>query len=156
MWRSRRRTAQTTGGRDPSRCPRTIALGRSWMLGSSRALSDTIVGSIASPSTLRSDTSLSTLTTQGDQRGHAVELPALRSYPSRGGKGIRTPDLLTASQALYQLSYTPEARNRLSAPRRAHGSSGSVRGPVSGPEVGSASRATGQGSAPVALAPLRA
>ena len=25
-----------------------------------------------------------------------------------GGKGIRTPDLLTASQALYQLSYTPE------------------------------------------------
>ena len=27
---------------------------------------------------------------------------------SGGGKGIRTPDLLTASQALYQLSYTPE------------------------------------------------
>jgi hypothetical protein len=29
-----------------------------------------------------------------------------------GGKGIRTPDLLTASQALYQLSYTPEAAQR--------------------------------------------
>ena len=28
--------------------------------------------------------------------------------PLGGGKGIRTPDLLTASQALYQLSYTPE------------------------------------------------
>lgn len=24
-----------------------------------------------------------------------------------GGKGIRTPDLLSARQALYQLSYTP-------------------------------------------------
>ncbi len=32
-----------------------------------------------------------------------------------GGKGIRTPDLLTASQALYQLSYTPEGRFRLAA-----------------------------------------
>ena len=29
-------------------------------------------------------------------------------YCFGGGKGIRTPDLLTASQALYQLSYTPE------------------------------------------------
>ena len=28
---------------------------------------------------------------------------------SSGGKGIRTPDLLTASQALYQLSYTPKS-----------------------------------------------
>jgi hypothetical protein len=32
------------------------------------------------------------------------------AYPScvvGGGKGIRTPDLLHAMQALYQLSYTP-------------------------------------------------
>jgi hypothetical protein len=26
----------------------------------------------------------------------------------RGGKGIRTPDLLIANETLYQLSYTPE------------------------------------------------
>src|SRR5487761_2323007 len=30
-----------------------------------------------------------------------------------GGKGIRTPDLLTASQALYQLSYTPNGPSML-------------------------------------------
>ena len=40
--------------------------------------------------------------------------PDLRS--SSGGKGIRTPDLLTASQALYQLSYTPEGRFRIAVP----------------------------------------
>ena len=33
-----------------------------------------------------------------------------RTVPVGGGKGIRTPDLLTASQALYQLSYTPNGQ----------------------------------------------
>ena len=42
-----------------------------------------------------------------------------------GGKGIRTPDLLTASQALYQLSYTPEGRIRLPARPAPSESSGS-------------------------------
>jgi hypothetical protein len=30
------------------------------------------------------------------------------SYNNGGGKGSRTPDLLNAIQALYQLSYTPK------------------------------------------------
>jgi len=37
-----------------------------------------------------------------------VEAGVLDAASDGGGKGIRTPDLLTASQALYQLSYTPE------------------------------------------------
>ena len=55
-------------------------------------------------------------------RGREFRFPVPRRPPtpdlhhSSGGKGIRTPDLLTASQALYQLSYTPEGRFRIAVP----------------------------------------
>jgi hypothetical protein len=45
----------------------------------------------------------------------------------RGGKGSRTPDLLNANQALYQLSYTPggvSAGTKRELPHRAMGNAG--------------------------------
>ena len=35
------------------------------------------------------------------------------SWLRRGGKGIRTPDLLIANETLYQLSYTPIDEHRI-------------------------------------------
>jgi hypothetical protein len=61
----------------------------------------------------------------GIARGRKLREPVPRRPPAPdlrffgGGKGIRTPDLLTASQALYQLSYTPEGRFRLAVPGEA-------------------------------------
>ena len=43
-------------------------------------------------------------------KAKSLDSPAfhLSSFTSiRGGKGIRTPDLLIANETLYQLSYTP-------------------------------------------------
>ena len=40
-------------------------------------------------------------------RGHRTTPARLRRRTRCGPKGIRTPDLLAASQALYQLSYGP-------------------------------------------------
>jgi len=37
----------------------------------------------------------------------------------RGPKGIRTPDLLAASQTLYQLSYGPQADRKFTQPDEA-------------------------------------
>ena len=42
--------------------------------------------------------------TQKDQ----VDYPTWSHVSNGGDKGVRTPDLLTASQALSQLSYIPE------------------------------------------------
>ena len=38
-------------------------------------------------------------------KSHAVQRS--EQVKGRGGKGIRTPDLLIANETLYQLSYTP-------------------------------------------------
>src|SRR3954468_1390120 len=62
-------------------------------------------------------------------------------FPSEfgGGKGIRTPDLFIANEALYQLSYTPQICGRQrswnatgfkrSDERRSSGRRGSLRAP---------------------------
>ena len=58
-----------------------------------------------------------------------------------GGKGIRTPDLLTASQALYQLSYAPGADAHVIR-RRVFHDFDSTRVDPTGPGRGSRGRPT--------------
>ena len=47
---------------------------------------------------------LSHLISQANTKGHSIEWPCIHDG---GDEGDRTPDLLTASQALSQLSYAP-------------------------------------------------
>lgn len=78
-------------------------------------------------------------------------MPTLGYLPLGGGEGNRTPGLFDATEALYQLSYTPEGVLRLprggvvaerGTPGTAHDgtgtSTGNPRAPTAGASVGKA------------------
>ena len=55
------------------------------------------------------------LISHANKKGHSIEWPCIHDG---GDEGDRTPDLLTASQALSQLSYAPVRRSTIRELRR--------------------------------------